>query len=87
MDTAGLLYLALINIIAFFTYALDKYKAKRAMRRISERTLLTLAVLGGSIGAWLSMQIFRHKTRHLKFKYGVPLIFMLQLAALLYGTH
>lgn len=86
MESTGLFYLTIINIAAFFIYALDKLKAKRAARRISERALLALALFGGSVGAWLSMQIFRHKTRHFKFKYGVPFIFIIQIAAALYAS-
>ena len=51
-------------------------------RRISEATLLGLAVIGGSIGAWIGIRVWHHKTLHKKFKYGVPLILLLQIAAL-----
>lgn len=78
----ALIYLAAVNVVAFFTYGIDKWKAKRARRRISEATLLGLAVIGGSIGAWIGIRIWHHKTLHKKFKYGVPLILLLQIAAL-----
>lgn len=74
------LFLILLNLVTFLVYGLDKYKARRELPRIAERTLLGLAVLGGSIGAWLGMRVFHHKTRHWYFRYGIPVIFLLQLA-------
>ena len=61
-------YLLAINAVAFIVYGIDKYKAKKAKWRISEATLLLLAVLGGSIGAWMGMKVWHHKTMHKKFK-------------------
>ena len=75
-----ILYLVIINIATFFTFGLDKWKARRAKWRIREAALLTLAVLGGSVGAWLGMNVWRHKTKHAKFKYGIPIILILQIA-------
>ena len=75
-----LIYLAVINVATFFTYGLDKWKAKKSLWRIRESSLLMLAVLGGSIGAWLGMKVWHHKTMHKKFKYGVPLIILAQIA-------
>lgn len=75
-----ILYLVVINIVTFFVYGLDKWKARRAKWRIREAALLTLAVLGGSVGAWLGMNVWRHKTKHAKFKYGIPIILILQIA-------
>ena len=60
--------------------ARTKSKAKQGNRRISEVTLLMLAVIGGSIGAWLGMKVWHHKTMHKKFKYGLPLILLAQIA-------
>lgn len=74
-----LIYFCAINVITFLCYGLDKLKAKRGSRRISEASLLTLALLGGSIGAWLAMKAFHHKTLHKKFTIGVPVIFILQV--------
>ncbi|MCR4612516.1 MAG: DUF1294 domain-containing protein [Bacteroidaceae bacterium] len=76
-----LVYLVAINVATFFTYGLDKWKAKKDKWRIRETALLTLAVLGGSIGAWLGMKAWHHKTMHKKFKYGIPLILLVQIAA------
>lgn len=77
-------YLLAINIIAFIIYGIDKWKAKKNRWRIPEKTLLLLAAIGGSIGSWVGMMIWRHKTKHLKFTIGVPLIFILQFALLIY---
>lgn len=79
-----LIYLAVINVATFFTYGLDKWKAKKALWRIRESSLLMLAVLGGSIGAWLGMKAWHHKTQHKKFKYGVPAIICIQLTLIGY---
>ena len=79
-----LIYLAIINIAAFLLYGIDKRKARNHQWRISEASLICVAVLGGSVGALLGMFIFRHKTKHLKFLIGVPLILILQIALGLY---
>ena len=76
----ALIYLAVINVVTFFMYGIDKWKAKKSKWRIRETALLGLAVLGGSIGAWLGMKVWHHKTMHLKFKYGLPLILLAQIA-------
>ena len=68
-----IVYLILINLIGFFLYGLDKAKAKRKGGRIPERTLLWVARLGGGAGCWLGMVLFRHKTKHIRFKILVPL--------------
>ena len=73
-------YLVIINIVTFVVYGVDKWKAKRGNWRISEATLLMLAVIGGTIGALLGMKVWHHKTMHLKFKYGLPLILLAQIA-------
>ena len=80
MANALLYYLIVINILTFAVYGIDKRKAKQGSWRISEATLLMLAVIGGTIGALLGMQVWRHKTMHLKFKYGLPLILLAQIA-------
>jgi uncharacterized membrane protein YsdA (DUF1294 family) len=77
-------YLVAINVVTFFVYGIDKLKAKRSKWRIPEATLLCLAVIGGSIGAWLGMKAWHHKTQHKKFKYGIPLILIIQVALLMY---
>ena len=77
-------YLLVINAVAFIMYGIDKYKAKKAKWRISEATRLLLAVLGGSIGAWMGMKVWHHKTMHKKFKYGIPAILLIQIALMAY---
>ena len=84
LQNIALIYLAVINVVAFFMYGLDKWKAKRSKWRIPEATLLLLAVLGGSIGAWLGMKVWHHKTLHKKFRYGVPAIIIVQIAVIGY---
>lgn len=77
-------YLLVINLITFIVYGIDKYKAKKAKWRIPEATLLLMAAIGGSIGAWLGMKAWHHKTLHKKFKYGIPAILLLQIIAIIY---
>ena len=77
-------YLLGINAVTFIVYGIDKYKAKKAKWRIPEATLLLLAVLGGSIGAWMEMKVWHHKTMHKKFKYGIPAILLIQIALMTY---
>lgn len=77
--SALIYYLMFINIVTFFVYGIDKVKAKKNKRRISEATLLMLAVVGGTIGALLAMKVWHHKTMHKKFKYGLPLMLLVQI--------
>jgi uncharacterized membrane protein YsdA (DUF1294 family) len=77
-------YLIAINIVTLMAYIIDKIKAKRHAWRIPEATLLGLAIIGGSIGALIGIFIIRHKSRHIKFKFGVPIILVLQIVAYTY---
>ena len=77
-------YFLAINVLTFAVYGVDKWKARQGRWRVPEATLIGLAALGGSVGAWVAMQLFRHKTKKNKFRYGVPIMFVLQLAAVLY---
>ena len=79
MANALLFYLIVINIMTFLVYGIDKWKAKQGSWRISEVSLLILAVIGGCIGALLGMKIWHHKTMHKKFKFGLPLILIIQI--------
>ena len=79
-----LYYLLAVNIATFFLYGIDKYKARKGRWRISEATLLMMAVIGGSIGAWSGMRLWHHKTMHKKFKYGRPIISILQVTIAVY---
>ena len=77
-------YLLAINAVTFIVYGIDKYKAKKAKWRISEATLLLLAVLGGSIGAWIGMKVWHHKTILKKFIYVLPAILLILIALMAY---
>lgn len=69
------IYLTIINAASFLLMLADKRKARKNAWRIPERTLLLTAALGGSLGALMGMQLFRHKTKHLRFSLGLPVIF------------
>lgn len=81
--------LTVVNAVAFIVYGIDKCRARNGKWRIPEATLLMLTVVGGSVGAWLGMKAWHRKTRHRKFRYGVPAILLLQIvvATLLYVNH
>ena len=74
-------YLVIINILAFILMAVDKRRARAHQWRIRERTLFLSAIIGGSIGANLGMQLLRHKTKHKSFVYGMPAILLVQILA------
>lgn len=76
------IYVVVINLVLFTVMGIDKYKARKGLWRIPEKTLFSLAIAGGSIGGILGMQVFRHKTRHNSFKFGFPGILILQLAVI-----
>lgn len=84
---ALIVYLTLLNLLAFTLYGVDKRRAKQGAWRIPEKTLLIVAVIGGSVGALAGMQVFRHKTRHWYFLYGLPLILLIQLAIAAYFAY
>ena len=84
---ALLLYLAAMNIAAFLLYGIDKWKSRHAKWRITEARLLTVALLGGSLGAFLGMKIWHHKTLHPRFRYGLPLILIFHLALTLFALY
>ena len=79
-----LIYLLIVNAVAFLLMLVDKQKARRNLWRIPEATLLMSAAIGGSIGALAGMYKFRHKTKHLKFTLGVPAILIAQIAAAIF---
>ena len=76
-----LVYLIAVNALGLVLFA------KHAKWRISEPTLLAIAAIGGSIGSWIGMKMWHHKTLHKKFKYGIPLIMMVQFALLLFALY
>ena len=75
----GVIYLIIVNIIGFIMMGVDKRRARRKEWRISESSLFTCAFLGGSLGMIVGMHTFRHKTKHWYFKYGLPVIFLVQV--------
>ena len=85
MNSILLFFIIGINVITFVVYGIDKLKAKKGKWRIPEATLLLLAIVGGSMGAWCGMKMWHHKTLHKKFKYGIPLILIVQIGLCLYS--
>lgn len=81
-DPAGWLavYLAVINLATFIVYGADKRRARKGKWRVPEKTLFLLPLLGGSVGALLGMRMFRHKTKHWYFVWGIPAILLAQIA-------
>ncbi|RKW56898.1 DUF1294 domain-containing protein [Hoylesella loescheii] len=82
-----LAYFITVNVLGLVLFGIDKWKAKHDKWRISEATLLSVTAIGGSIGAWVGMKVWHHKTMHKKFKYGIPLVMVLQLALLLFTLY
>ncbi len=78
-----ILYVAAVNVVSFLMMGIDKRKAMKRAFRIPESTLFVLAIIGGSIGAIIGMHLFRHKTRHWYFLYGMPVILALQIILIL----
>lgn len=77
-------YLIGVNLLTFIAYGIDKYKARHKQWRITEASLLLLAILGGSPAALLAMRFFHHKTLHKKIRYGVPAILLIQLTIVIF---
>lgn len=86
IEHLALLYLIIINAAGFLLMLADKLKARHGAWRIPEATLMGIAATGGSIGALLGMYLFRHKTRHIKFTVGIPLILIAQIILILCFT-
>ncbi len=80
----SMICLGVLNLATFIVYGWDKFSAGQGWRRVPEKILLLLAFFGGTPGALAAMALFRHKTRHLKFRYGVPLMIIMQIALLVY---
>jgi uncharacterized membrane protein YsdA (DUF1294 family) len=76
-----------MNIIGFAVMGIDKSKARNHKWRTRERTMFTIAILGGSIGVKAGMQHYRHKTQHKQFVYGIPAIIVIQIAVIIYATY
>lgn len=82
-----IVYLIIINVLTFLLYGIDKWKAKADQWRVSEKTLLLTALIGGSVGALIGMQLFRHKTQHWKFRILVPVFLILHVALAVYAVY
>lgn len=82
-----LAYFITVNVLGLVLFGIDKWKAKHDKWRISEATLLSVTAIGGSIGAWVGMKVWHHKTIHKKFKYGIPLVMVLQFSLLLFTLY
>lgn len=79
-----LVWLALINVVAFVSMGVDKRRARHRKARIPERTLFLFAALGGTLGILLGVKTFRHKTQHNSFRYGMPGLLLGQMAVAMY---
>ena len=77
------LYLLLVNLIAFALYGIDKRRAIKHQFRIPEKTLLWMSRIGGGVGSWLGIKVFRHKTKHARFRIAVPLWTIIWIVALI----
>lgn len=84
ITTIIVFYLVILNVLTFLLYGIDKWKAKHSRWRIPESVLLGMAAVGGSVGAWLGMRVWHHKTQHKKFRYGVPAILVAQIVLLVW---
>lgn len=78
------IYLIVMNLVGILMMGIDKERARNHRYRIPEKTLFTIAAVGGSIGVWCGMYLFRHKTKHLTFVIGIPLILVIQVLLILY---
>ena len=89
MQKGFLIYLIIMNLVGLAVMAMDKSKARHHARRIPEKTLFLVSILGGSVGTWAGMYLFHHKTKHWYFVVGMPLILILQIciAVLIWKTH
>ena len=74
-----LIYFVIINLVAFILFGIDKWRARNNAWRISEATLFLTALIGGSVGAKIGMHVWHHKTQHLSFVIGIPMIILLQV--------
>lgn len=72
-------YVMVVNVVGFMIMGVDKYKAKHNSYRISEKMLFGISLIGGSLGTWLGMYTFHHKTKHWYFVLGIPLIAIVQI--------
>lgn len=81
LNAVSILYVIVMNVVGFLVMGIDKLKARKHRRRISERTLFAISIISGSVGMLAGMYTFRHKTRHVKFVVGIPVIIAIQIIA------
>ncbi|MFB1050873.1 DUF1294 domain-containing protein [Paraliobacillus sp. JSM ZJ581] len=79
MELIYLVYIIVVNGIAFIMMGIDKHRAEKRKWRVPEKKLWLLAIMGGSIGSMIGMKIFRHKTKHPAFQFGMPVILTIQV--------
>ncbi len=79
-----IIYILAVNLLGFFLMGIDKQKARKRAFRIPEATLFTVAIIGGSLGSIIGMHLFRHKTRHWYFLFGMPAILLIQIIFVLF---
>jgi uncharacterized membrane protein YsdA (DUF1294 family) len=72
-------YIVVVNVLAFFLMGIDKSQARRGELRVPEKRLFAFAASGGALGTWLGMRIHRHKTKHMSFVIGLPILFVLNV--------
>lgn len=85
METVLTVYYFIMSVIGFISMKVDKKRARNNEYRISEKTLWTIALLGGALGSWAGMNVFRHKTKHLSFRVGMPIIVILHSALIIWA--
>ncbi|WP_277673862.1 DUF1294 domain-containing protein [Piscibacillus halophilus] len=83
----GLLGILVMSLIGFTIMGIDKRKARQGRWRTPEKTLWLIAVLGGAPGMWIGMKLFRHKTKHPLFKFGLPVLTLLIILAVVYMSY
>lgn len=87
MENSLFAYIAVVNIITFYLMRVDKQKAIKNQFRIPERTFFLLSILGGALGTYIGMKIFRHKTKHASFAIGMPILILLNLGLFIYAFY
>ncbi|MHA6252066.1 DUF1294 domain-containing protein [Oceanobacillus sp. CAU 1775] len=87
MENSLFAYIAVVNIITFYLMRIDKQKAIKNQFRIPERTFFLLSILGGAIGTYIGMKLFRHKTKHARFTVGIPILIVLNIGLFIYAFY
>ena len=85
MVNSLLAYITVVNLLTIFLMRVDKQKAMNNQYRLPERTFFLLSLLGGAIGTYIGMKLFRHKTKHAKFTVGIPFLILVNIAMFIYG--